>query len=432
VILLIRTHYVRQIDSSMGGKEVVIAGWVHEVRNIGKIVFMLVRDRTGIIQVTAKKGIVDENILKGMDLPKESVVMVRGRVILNSEAKSGVEITPLEIKNLNPLVGQIPFEVTGKVPAELDVRLDYRYIDLRRQETTAIFNIQSTILRSFREILAEDGFIEIKTPSIVAAATEGGSELFPIKYFEREAFLAQSPQLYKQLAVIGGMDKVSMVVPAFRAEKSNTMEHLSESTQMDIEMGFADYNDAIEMLKKVVLGIISRVAERNKRDIETLGAKVEVGDVKEVTYTQALEKLNDHGVGMEFGDDFSRQHEKQLQKIYGDLLIVKEYPTKLRAFYSMPNENDPEVCHSYDFLYKGMEISSGAQRIHRPDMLVEAIRSRGLNPENFDFYINAFRRGAPPHAGWSIGLERLTMQLTDRRNIRECSLFPRDRTRIEP
>jgi len=429
---LIRTHYVRQIDASIAGKEVVIAGWVHEVRNIGKIIFMLLRDRTGIIQVTAKKGAVDEQLLKSMDLPKESVVMVRGIVMQNSEARLGVEIKPIEVKNLNPLSGQIPFEVTGKVPADLDVRLDYRYIDLRRPETTAIFNVQSTIMRSFREILAEEGFVEIKTPSIVAAATEGGAELFPIEYFEKKAFLAQSPQLYKQLAVIGGLDKVSMIVPAFRAEKSNTLAHLSESTQMDIEMGFADYNDAIEMLKKVVVGIIGKVAERNKRDLEILGTKAETGDVKEVTYSQAVEKLNEHGAGLDFGSDISREHEQELQKIYGDLLIVKEYPTKLRAFYSMPNENDPELCHSYDFIYKGIEISSGAQRIHDPKMLTEAIISRGLEPKNFDFYINAFRKGAPPHAGWSIGLERFTMKITDRRNIRECSLFPRDRTRVEP
>ncbi len=427
-----RSHYISDISKDLAGKEVRIAGWVHEVRDVGSIVFMLVRDRTGIIQVTAKKGSVDEKIMKSMSPPKESVVSILGTVIENKQSKKGIEILPKEIENLNPISAMIPFEVTGKVPAELDVRLNNRYIDLRRLHSTAIFNIESTILWAFRSILAKEGFMEIRTPSLVKEATEGGAEVFKVDYFGDNAYLAQSPQLYKQLAVIGGLDRVMMIVPVFRAEKHNTTSHLNEITQMDIEMGFADHKDAIRMLKKTVTGIIKEVQKSNSADIETLGIKLSEESVKEVTYTEALKKLSSVGKSKEFGEDFTREDEMELSKLYGDLLIVKGYPTQIRAFYTMPDSDDVRISNSFDFIYKGTEISSGAQRIHMADTLVEAITKRGDNPHDFEFYINAFRNGAPPHAGWSIGLERFAMKIVNAENIREASMFPRDRTRLTP
>ena len=431
-VFLLRSHYINELNAQMEGKEVSLCGWVHEVRNIGKIVFMLLRDNTGIVQVTAKEGVVNKEIMEKMDLPKESVVMVKGIVSKNSEAKKGFEIIPKEVIDLNPLSSKIPFEVTGKVPADLDVRLEYRYIDLRRRETTAIFKIESTILQTFRSILYKSGFTEIRTPSIVAAATEGGTELFPVTYFERIAYLSQSPQLYKQLAVIGGLDKVFMIVPVFRAEKHNTTEHLNEITQMDIEMGFANHEDVIKVLKKVGVGIIKEVKKKNAQELEELGVDLKVPKPVEVTYTKALERLNQNGISIEFGEDLKREHEEMIAKLYGDFVVLKGYPTKVRAFYTMPNEKNPEISNSFDLIYKGLEISSGAQRIHIPQLLEEAIRKRGMDPKNFEFYINAFRQGAPPHAGWSIGLERFAMKITNKSNIRECSLFPRDRTRVTP
>ncbi|MGB9732898.1 MAG: aspartate--tRNA(Asn) ligase [Candidatus Micrarchaeia archaeon] len=429
---MLRSHYINELGPSLEGKEVRLCGWVHEVRNIGKIIFMLLRDNTGIVQVTAKEGVASKELMKSMDLPKESVVMVKGVVSKSSEAKKGFEIIPNEVVNLNPLSTKIPFEVTGKVPADLDVRLEYRYIDLRRRETTAIFKIESTMLRAFREILSKDGFVEIRTPSIVAAATEGGTELFPVEYFEKKAYLSQSPQLYKQLAVIGGFDKVFMIMPVFRAEKHNTTEHLNEITQMDIEMGFANHEDVIRVLKKVGIGIIKEVKKRNSDELQELGVELNVPKPIEVTYSKVIEKLNENGVSIEFGEDLGREHEEMIAKLYGDFVVLKGYPTKIRAFYTMPSEKDPEISNSFDLIYKGIEVSSGAQRIHIPQLLEDAIRRRGMDPKNFEFYVNAFRQGAPPHAGWSIGLERFAMKITNKSNIRECSLFPRDRNRITP
>ncbi|MDE1762512.1 MAG: aspartate--tRNA(Asn) ligase [Candidatus Micrarchaeota archaeon] len=429
---MLRTHYVSQIRPEMEGRSVRIAGWLHEVRNIGKISFMQVRDHTGIVQVTAKSGEVSEEIIKSTEMPRESVILVEGTVKKNAQSKLGFEIVPTKITNLNPIQERIPLDVTGKVPAELDTRLNHRHIDLRRLETTAIFNIESTVLSSFRTILAKQKFQEIRAPSIVDAATEGGAELFSIKYFEKTVYLAQSPQLYKQLAVIGGMDRVMMVLPVFRAEKFDTPFHLNESTQMDIEMGFADHNDAIKMLTKVASGIESDVIRKNAADLERLNVKLERSKSTVLTYKKAIDKLNANGHKIEFGTDFNRENEAMLQSLCGEMLIIKEYPTALRAFYSMPNKKNPEISNSFDMLYKGIEISSGAQRIHIPQLLEQAIAKRGMDPKNFEFYITAFKQGAPPHAGWSIGMERFAMKLSGQHNIREASMFPRDRSRVIP
>ncbi len=416
----------------MDNQKVTLAGWVHEVRKLKNVTFLLLRDITGIIQVTGKAGTCDKNIIESMDIPKESVISVEGIVKINPEAKIGFEIIPTKITNLNPISKVIPFETTGKVPAELDTRLDYRYIDLRRLQTEAIFKIESTILNSFRNFLYNKGFNEIRTSSIVAEATEGGADLFPLQYFEEKAYLAQSPQLYKQMAVIGGLDKVFMIMPVYRAEKSNDLYHLNEITQMDVEIGFSDYNDAEKLLKDTLEFIISEVVRRNDSDLKVLGIELKVPETKVIEYAEVVKKLKEKGESIEFGDDFSREHEKAIEKYFGESVLVTEFPTKVRAFYSMPNENNKELSHSYDLIYKGMEISSGAQRIHIADMLVDAIKERGMDPNNFKSYVDAFRCGAPPHAGWSIGLERLAMQITGMKNIRECAMFPRDRKRISP
>ena len=430
---MIRTHYIKDLSQSMDGKEVTLAGWVHEVRELGNLTFLLLRDSTGIIQVIGKRGVVGESIIKDLSLPKESVIKVRGKVKVNKEAKAGFELIPEEVENLNPLSTSIPFEVTGKVPVELDTRLNFRYIDMRRLNTSAIFSIESTVLRAFTEGMYDRGFSQIRPPGIVAEATEGGAELFPVQYFEYKTYLAQSPQLYKQLAIIGGMDKVFMIVPAYRAEKSNDVYHLNESTQMDIEIVFADHNDAMALLSETVTDIIKAVKSKEKHALNQLNVDIEVPKIKTVTYEEAVDALKSEGkVQIEAGQDFTREAEIGIARLFGDAVIVRDYPTAIRAFYSMPNDENPNISNSYDFIYKGIEISSGAQRIHQPELLIEAIKKKGMDPKNFEFYINAFRCGAPPHAGWSIGLERIVMKITGSSNIRECSLFPRDRRRVSP
>ncbi|MEM0201196.1 MAG: amino acid--tRNA ligase-related protein, partial [Candidatus Micrarchaeaceae archaeon] len=304
-----RTNYISELSQSFSGKNIILAGWVHEIRDIGNIIFLLLRDNTGIIQITAKKGSVSEDVIKSMYLPKESVISVSGTVVKNDQSKKGIEIIPTKIINLNPLQNVIPFEVTGKVPVELDVRLNYRYIDLRTIHTTAIFKIESTVLKTFRKTLEKENFLEIRTPSLVKEATEGGTDLFNVKYFEEDAYLAQSPQLYKQLSVIGGFDKIFMISPVFRAEKHNTVFHLNEITQMDIEMGFADHNDAIKILKKSINKIIEEVKKVNSDELSTLGVELSSSKIKEITYKKAVLELNKSGSNIEYGKDFSKEDE---------------------------------------------------------------------------------------------------------------------------
>jgi nondiscriminating aspartyl-tRNA synthetase len=262
-----RTHFVSDLNPTMESKEVALVGWVHEVRELGSMTFLLLRDMTGIVQIIGKKGEASEAVMKGMSVPKESVVKITGTLKVAANAKGGFEISIKSIENLNPLSTQIPFEVTGKVPADIDVRLNSRYIDLRRPETAAIFKIQSTLYRTFIATLTKKGFLMIRPSSIIAEASEGGSDLFPIVYFEKHAYLSQSPQIHKQLAVIGGLEKVVMVIPVFRAEKSNTTYHLTESTQMDIEMAFANADDVIKILIQTFKDMIKAVIKENRRSL---------------------------------------------------------------------------------------------------------------------------------------------------------------------
>jgi aspartyl-tRNA synthetase len=427
-----RTHLVEELNAGMEGRDVVLTGWVHEVRDLGNLTFLLLRDTSGIAQIIGKKGEVSEEVLRSMSLPKESVVRITGTLKLSKNAKAGFEIVAKSVENLNPISTMIPFEVTGKVPADIDVRLNSRYIDLRRPESAAIFKIQSTLYRTFLASLTKRGFTIIRPPSIIAEASEGGSDLFPIAYFEKNAYLSQSPQLHKQLAVIGGIERVAMVIPVFRAEKSNTTYHLTESTQMDIEMAFASADDVIKILVSTFKDMLKAVIRENQRELGLLEAKLEVPKIKVVEYSKVIRDLKKKGFPIEMGHDFSRDHESSISEMYGDAVIIKRFPASLRAFYSMPCKDDPKLTESFDFIYKGLEILSGAQRIHSPEMLIESLKKKWLDPKNFEFYINAFRCGAPPHSGWSIGLERLTMRITGSQNIRECVLFPRDRKRITP
>ncbi len=419
------------------GKPVMIAGWVHEKRDFGKLIFLIVRDMNGLVQVTAKTGETDKKILEQVkDIGKEFVIEIEGKAEKNDRAPNGMEIKPTKITVISESASPLPLESTGKVHSDLDTRLDNRFLDLRRPEVRAIFDIQNQIIRSFRKTLEDKGFIEITPPGVIAASSEGGAELFPIPYYNKEAFLAQSPQIYKQMAVMGGMEKVSMITPVWRAEKSNTVRHLSEARQMDIEMGFATDTEAMDVLDEVTFNIFSAVKKTCESQLKLLETdfKIPKLPLKKVTYTDALKKLEKEGMKIKWGEDLSTPAEKKICEIIGwdEPFYITEWPTDIRAFYSMPDEKNPKVCRAFDLMYKGVELLSGAQRIIIPELLIQRLKAKGMDPENFNFYIDTFRYGAPPHAGWSIGLERITMLLTARENIREACLFPRDPKRLTP
>jgi len=307
-------------------------------------------------------------------------------------------------------------------------------MDFRRPRTNAIFKVQNTLLTSFRRFLTERGYMEFQPPCVIASASEGGADLFRLPYFEKEAFLAQSPQLYKQMCAIS-FEKVYTITPIWRAEKFNTPTHLNEVRQMDIEQAFADDETVMKVLEEILAYMLTDVKEKCVKELELLEREITVPELplRRITYTEAVEMLQGAGEEMAWGDDFSKPQERKLTELVGDeAFFMKDWPSVQKAFYAMPYPENPDVVHAFDLLYSGVEISSGTMRVHIPELLRQQIRKKGLNPDNFTHYIESFSYGAPPHAGWSIGLERLTMTVTGMRNIRECCMFPRDRDRLVP
>jgi aspartyl-tRNA synthetase len=360
--------------------------------------------------------------------------MVKGVVRRNPEVRAGFEIIPEALKVLAVAKSPLPLGVIDKVRAELDTRLDARYIDLRKPEVAAIFKIRSTILKAVREQFDREGFIEIHTPKIVATATEGGTALFPVEYFGHQAFLNQSPQLYKQMMMATGLDKVYEIGPAFRAEEHDTVRHLNEFISIDMEMAFADEEDVMGVLERVVHRAIVRVIETNRNELEILNVKLEVPELPfpRVTYTKCLEYIEAHGIKLPWGEDISMEGMKALSEHYPGFFFITRWPTKLKPFYALPFDDDPRVCRAFDLNFGEKEITSGAQRVHNAELLRTNLSAQNLMPDEFTFYINAFEYGMPPHAGWGLGIERFTMILTNTLNIRECVLFPRDKSRLVP
>lgn len=422
-----------EITPEKDGEQVTVAGWVHEIRDLGGLVFIVLRDREGFLQITLpKKAVERETFNRARKISRESVIKVEGIVKKEEKAPNGFEIIPKTIEVLNESLAPLPLEVTEKVPADLDTRLDNRFIDLRRPKINAIFRIKSQVVRSIREFLYEEGFIEVQTPKIVSTATEGGTELFPISYFEKEAFLNQSPQLYKQIMMSAGFEKVFEIGPIFRAEEHNTTRHLNEATSIDIEMSFTDHEGVMKILERLIARVYADVLEKCGKFLQILELNLEVPKIPfpRISYSSALEIVR-RSREIPWGEDLDLQALKILGAEIGGLYFITDWPTKIKPFYVMTFE-DERISKSFDLMHGYIELASGAQREHRYERLVENIKAKGLHPESFEFYLKAFRYGMPPHAGWGLGLERLLMAMLNLSNIREAMLFPRDRTRISP
>ena len=430
-----RTHYSKRINPELSGEEITVMGWIHELRDLGGIIFVLLRDRDGTIQVTAPSKKISKELLEQIrKLRKESVIAVKGIVQESPKAPGGYEIIPNELKLLNESKLPLPLDTTEKVRAEIDTRLDARYLDLRKPSISAIFKIKSRMLHSVRLFLEEGEFIEINTPKLVGSATEGGTELFPITYFEREAFLGQSPQLYKQMMMATGFDKVYEIAPIFRAEEHDTLRHLNEVISIDMEASFCDQEDVMKILEGMVHTVLGDVAKQCEDELNLLGIDLEIPDIPfdRIDYDDVVDIVNSKGVNMRHGEDLSRAAEKAIGEHMDNYYFITGWPTDIKPFYVMPSEEDPAKSCAFDLMYKDLEISSGAQRVHKHDLLVERIKKQGLNPNSFEKYLAAFEYGMPPHAGWGLGADRFNMCITGLKNIRETVLFPRDRRRLTP
>jgi len=420
----------------MDGEEVTLAGFAHEIRDLGGIAFLVLRDREGMAQITLVKKLLGKDVFKmARSISRESVVMVRGSVKAEEKAPRGYEILPKEIRVLSSAQVPLPLDPTEKVECELDTRLDSRFMDIRRPCVLAVFEIESAVLHSLRDYFYQKGVTEVFTPKIVAAATEGGTDLFPISYFEKEAFLNQSPQLYKQMLMGAGMDRVYEIGPIFRAEEHDTRRHLNEAISIDLEVSFADDKDVMEILEEAVVGAYSYVAENCSRQLAVLGLELEVPRLpfKRITYTEALDLAGEkEGTSMEWGDDLDTETERFLGESIGEHYFLIDWPSSIKPYYTLPYEERPEVCRGFDLMHPRMELASGAQRVHDYNQLVERIKEKGLDPDGFEFYLKAFRYGMPPHAGWGLGLSRLVMTMLNLENIRDAVIFPRDRRRLVP
>jgi len=421
------------------GEEVRLLGWLHHVRALGSISFVILRDRTGLAQ-----GVVlDPSKLDVSQLKRESVVEVIGTVKAEPQAKKGAEIVVRSVTPLIEPVAELPFEVNRsrkKLNLKIDAVLDHRAFSLRNPEFAAPFRVQAEVVRTFSDHLRSRGFLEVHTSKIVAAGTEGGTALFPIKYFEQTAYLAQSPQFYKQMLVGAGFERVFEVGFVYRAEDHATSRHINEYLSLDYEMGFIEsYTDVMDTERGFLAALVENLAKNCPDEFELLGAQLpRLGTVPEIPLKEAVAILSrDYGRDVTGMVDLDPEGERQIcdyaLKNHGsEFVFISRYPRSARPFYTMPDPEDDESTLGFDLLFRGLEVTTGSQRIHDYQMLCDSIRRIGGNPDSFNFYLEIFKYGMPPHGGLAIGAERLTQQLLGLGNVREASFFPRDRFRITP
>ncbi len=418
---------------------VTVKGWVQDIRNLGGISFLIVRDRHGTVQVTAPKKKVDAEVFARLaSLPRESAVSISGEVKPSDQTELGLELIPQALEVLSEAATPLPLGVVDKVNVEFDTRLNNRPMDLRRPEVRTVFELKSLLRHLLDEAMAVEGFTEIHTPKIVASGAEGGATLFEVGYFGRSSYLAQSPQLYKQMVMSSGLDRVYEIAPAFRAEKSNTVRHVSEFLSFDGEMAWIDsQRDIMDVMERVMQHTIAGIKDKGARQLELLEKEVELpkAPYPVLTYSQCLDMLNSEGMELAEGEDLGTEGERLIGELMSDkgndMYWIMEYPAEEKPFYIMEKEGTP-YSHSFDLDYRGQEISSGGQREHRYDVLLKRMEDKGLDPVSFNDYLEAFRYGMPPHGGWGIGVERLLVKMLDLGNIREAILFPRDMHRLAP
>ncbi len=429
--------------SDILGKEIKgnikINGYIHTIRHMGEVAFIVLRKREGLVQCVFEEGVTDF-VLK--DLKEGMTVEAEGLLHEEERAPQGFEVRLTGIKVLtSPKDGtMLPLPISKwKMKTSLETKLNYRPISLRNIRERAIFKLQEGIVRGFRDFLYSQGFTEIRTPKIVAGNAEGGANVFKLDYFGSKAFLAQSPQFYKQ-TMVGVFDRVFEAAPVFRAEKHNTTRHLNEYTSLDFEMGYIDsFEDIMAMETEMLRAVFTLLNKEYARELRLLEVTLpEINQVPAVRFDEAKVLISEkYNRKIKNPYDLEPEEEvligKYFKEEYGsDFVFVTHYPSKKRPFYAMDDPADPKFTLSFDLLFKGMEITTGGQRIHDYEAQVAKMMARGMNPEEFTNFLMIHRHGMPPHGGLGIGLERLTMKLLDEQNVRETTLFPRDLSRLEP
>jgi len=435
--LLKRTHYTNEIKTG----EVVLSGWINKIRDLGRVKFIILRDCEGIAQITFKKGIVKDTlfeVIKG--LGQEDIISVRGNVIKRENAPQGVEVIPNEVDVVDKAIRPLPIDISGKIESNLDVRLDWRVLDLRRPETTAIFKVQAKIVEAMMKFLNEKRFLQVFTPCLMGTASESGSEVFSVVYFEKNAFLRQDPQLHRQLLIAAGFEKIYDLGPNWRAEPSHTPRHLCEYRACAVEFAFMlNESDIMRIEEELIIAALKTVRKECQKELYLLGKEVSIPSTPfpEFKFPEVYDILEEFGKKIEYGEDYDRESENILSRYvkekYGnDFFFVNRFPYKVKPFYVMKVDENPQWARSVDMIYKGLEQSSGGQREHRYKKIIQQIKEKQMNVNSLDWFTKFFKYGVPPHGGFCLGIERFVKQLLDLKNIREGVLFPRAPERLLP
>jgi len=424
-----RTAYSKDITTVNSGEEVIVFGWVASYRDQGNLIFIIINDRYGSIQITVKKNeIKDEIYQKVNNIKEQASIGVKGVVKLAKKAPNEIEIVPIDLKILSKSEKTLPFNIFSKTLPSIDKRLDIRAFDLRRTRAQNIFNVREIIIKAIREYYNNTDYREINTPKIISSATEGGAALFPILYYNREAFLTQSPQLYKEQLIVA-FEKVFEIGSAFRAEQSRTLSHLSEFISVDVEEAYVNYIDIMNTIEKMINNIITRLNESDileKFQIE----KKQIKKFKTYTYKEILNLLNKKGVEKEWGEDITSKDLKNFNE--EEFYFIIDWPTASKPFYIKPNKDNQELSESFDLMFGNKELASGGTRISSKKLLLERFKEKKLKTKAFESHIKMFDYGVPPHAGFGLGLERLVMSIIKEENVREVTFFPRDQRRLTP
>ena len=425
-----RSHYSRDISPLMDAANVTVMGWVLTVRGHGNITFVTVRDKYGEIPIKKKKGDCTEDVREKLSsLKAHSSVAISGKVKKSDKAPTGFEIIPHELWVFSEVEKIPPFEPVAKTVKNIDTRLEVRPIDLRRKILQHTFNARNQVIRSIRDYFYLHEFTEINTPKMIATATEGGAALFPIFYYNKEAFLAQSPQLYKEQLTMS-FEKVFEIAPIFRAEPSRTNRHLAEAISIDIEEAFVDYNDIMNRIEEIISISIKAVKEyATNKDTDFVVPEIPQ-NIPRYSYDELVKKMQNAGAKTEWGDDL---YPSNLKKIgLEGFYFIKDWPMAPKPFYVKERKDNPKISESFDLMFGDLELSSGSTRIEKRIELEERMKNKGMNTDAFEYHLAAFDYGVPPHAGCGIGLERLIMALTGTENIRDTTFYPRDVDRLTP
>jgi nondiscriminating aspartyl-tRNA synthetase len=421
--------FASSINKGHIGQNLTLVGWLEDFRDMGKIGFISIRDMTGNFQ-----GVLTGELLSALrEVPRQSAIMVKGTVQETRAENFQVEVKVGKVEVMSRAINPLPIDPTGRVKSSMDKRLDSRALDLRNSRIANIFRIRSYVLNLVRNFLYSRMFVEVNTPKIIGSATEGGADLFGFEYFSRKAYLAQSPQLYKEQLTLG-LERVFEISPYFRAEPSHTVRHLSEFVSVDLEAAFLDYGNIMDIVQELVISTINDLFVHHKKDMTYFENKQEimVDRIPRITYQKCLEDLRSLGQKIEFGNDLSDPALKKLGEIYPRFYFIIDWPTKLKPFYILEHEKKSELSESFDLQYGYLEIVSGGTREHNSERLRNKLLEKGLDPNSFSDHLQTFEWGMPPHSGCGIGFDRFMMILTNSTNIREVVLYPRDTERLSP